>query len=163
MNIARKPTDEVDHHAGADGVEHEAGPEKGQMPRLEPSLQPLAPNADRVEAQGKGDGDGVPLALLTNPADTILFMDNNSQDNTWNGNATDVTAGTYYGNNSWGNDYANDQAAKDHNAFDKRHTGGGNIPWYDGHTSFKKTTMHPTGQYPNGSPSWWYVVKPSPE
>ena len=110
------------------------------------------------------DGEGVALAALDSPAETIYITDGRMQDNNWDGKYTDVPAGTYYGVN-WGGPAGCNwgcQAGPDHMNIDKRHTGGANVLWYDGHVKLIKTSMKLTGAYPTtpGSPYYWLVTKP---
>jgi len=107
------------------------------------------------------DGYGVSLAALTAPSETIYMTDGRMQDNNWDGSYTDVTPGTYYGDTwtteggcGWG------CSPPSHDNFDKRHTEGANILWYDGHVKWLRSSMKSTAKYPGGSPYYWYVVKP---
>ncbi len=107
------------------------------------------------------DAEPVTLSKLTAPSETIYITDGRLQDNLWDGNSTDVTPGTYYGDNwtagdscGWG------CSPPDHNNFDKRHADGANVLWYDGHVKWLRNSMKTTGKYPGGSPYYWYITKP---
>ncbi len=107
------------------------------------------------------DSAGASLASLTAPSETIYMTDGRMQDNNWDGSYTDVTPGTYYGDNwtteggcGWG------CSPPSHDNFDKRHTEGTNVLWYDGHVKWMRSSMKTTAKYPGGSPYYWYVVKP---
>ena len=109
----------------------------------------------------EGDGEGANLSVLSAPSETIYMTDARMQDNNWDGSYTDVTPGTYYGDKwtteggcGWG------CSPPSHDNFDKRHTEGANILWYDGHVKWLRSSMKSTGKYPGGSPYYWYVVKP---
>lgn len=111
-----------------------------------------------VGGPGLSDGTHPALATITNPADTIQMLDGQSRNGNyeltaWHSPNTDVPAGTYYGQ-TWpgpGNDAA----------VSARHTNGVNILWYDGHAKWAHNTMDITGTYPQGSPYYWYLVKPT--
>ena len=107
------------------------------------------------------DSYGANLASLTAPSETIYMTDGRMQDNNWDGSYTDVTPGTYYGDKwtteggcGWG------CSPPSHDNFDKRHTEGANVLWYDGHVKWMRSSMKSTGKYPGGSPYYWYVTKP---
>lgn len=110
----------------------------------------------------KGDDSlGASLASLTAPSETIYMTDARMQDNNWDGSYTDVTPGTYYGDVwtteggcGWG------CSPPSHDNFDKRHTEGANVLWYDGHVKWMRSSMKSTAKYPGGSPYYWYVIKP---
>ncbi len=108
------------------------------------------------------DGDGAPIAGVTVPADTILLTEGRYQDNNWTGGNVDVPAGTYYGD-KWAPSVDGWRTDPNRSNFNKLHTGGANILWYDGHAKFRQKSTRPTGLYPQGSPIDWYLVKPSPE
>jgi prepilin-type N-terminal cleavage/methylation domain-containing protein/prepilin-type processing-associated H-X9-DG protein len=111
------------------------------------------------------DADGAPSASVTSPAETILITEGRNQDNLWDGGSTDVPEGQFYGHN-WGPDKSADGwrgADPNRRNFDKRHTNGSNILWYDGHAKFRQKSTRPTSRYPQGSPIDWYLVKPTPE
>jgi len=107
------------------------------------------------------DSLGASLASLSAPSETIYMTDGRMQDNNWDGSYTDVTPGTYYGDVwtteggcGWG------CSPPSHDNFDKRHTDGANVLWYDGHVKWMRSSMKSTAKYPGGSPYYWYVVKP---
>ena len=108
---------------------------------------------------GVGDGNGVPLAAVTNPSDTILITEARGQDNTWYSDMVDSPGGTYYGD-SW-NKAGSWLSNGDHGNFDKRHTGGANVLWYDGHVKFLKSSLKRTQAFPGGSPYYWFLAKPA--
>jgi prepilin-type N-terminal cleavage/methylation domain-containing protein/prepilin-type processing-associated H-X9-DG protein len=101
------------------------------------------------------------LASVDAPATTLLLMDGRGNGgstygfiNIWRSDETDVR-GTFYGNFWNGNLTASVTPYKRHpngNGFD--------VAWYDGHVKSLRTTMSPTGQYPGGSPYYWYITKP---
>ena len=108
-----------------------------------------------------GDDQGASLAAISSPSDTIYITDGRLQDNNWDGSYTDVTPGTYYGDTwtteggcNWG------CSPPTHDNFDKRHSDGANVLWYDGHVKWLRSSMKTTGKYPGGSPYYWYIVKP---
>ena len=79
------------------------------------------------------------------------------QDNNWTGTYNDVPKGTYYGNN-WGGQPTCDWgcgAGIDHLNFDKRHNGGANVLWYDGHVKWLRSSLK------DGKPYYWYAAKPT--
>jgi len=107
------------------------------------------------------DSAGATLAAVTSPSETIYMTDARMQDNNWDGSYTDVTPGTYYGDKwtteggcGWG------CSPPSHDNFDKRHSEGANVLWYDGHVKWMKSSMKSTAKYPGGSPYYWYVNKP---
>lgn len=107
--------------------------------------------------ENDGDGNGVADGAVTNPSDTILLTDARGQDNTWYGGMIDSPGGTYYGSqfgkvSGW--------ATPATLNFDERHQGGANVAWYDGHVKYLKSSFKKTQEYPNGSPWYWYIVKP---
>ena len=107
------------------------------------------------------DSHPVTLASVTSPSETIYMTDGRLQDNLWDGNSTDVTPGMYYGDNWTTGDSCNwGCSPPDHNNFDKRHSGGANVLWYDGHVKWMRSSMKTTAKYPGGSPYYWYVNKP---
>jgi len=115
-----------------------------------------------IGVEGWDDSQSQALADITAPAETIMVTDAGSQDNNWTTEQTDVPKGTFYGAD-WGPNPSNAgwEGAPDHAAFDKRHNGGCNVLWYDGHVKYLKTSMKPTPQYPGGSPINWYIKKPA--
>ena len=108
------------------------------------------------------DSEGASLSAITAPSETIYITDARLQDNNWAGSYNDVTPGTYYGdtwtqegNCNWG------CSTPDHNNFDKRHSEGTNVLWYDGHVKWLKTSMKASSTTANGvSPYYWYAIKP---
>ena len=111
-----------------------------------------------VEA-GTGDWDSQSLSAVDSPADTIMMTDSNAQANMWAGEGTDVPAGTYYGD-TWGpagdTGWMNSgQSGQDHGYFDKRHNGGCNVLWYDGHVKWLRSSLK------DGKPYYWYIKKPA--
>ncbi|BCM88892.1 hypothetical protein IAD21_00734 [Abditibacteriota bacterium] len=108
------------------------------------------------------DWNGAPLALLPHVAQTILLTEGNvangGQDNTWTTQLTDIN-GSFYGQTWTGT--PDDTVAAGNKNMDHRHLDGGNILWYDGHVKWAKNTRMPTATYPEGSPYYWYLVKPA--
>ena len=102
-----------------------------------------------------GGGDGTPesLGYVQAPTETIMMLDNQSQDNVWDQSNTDVIPGTYY-TISWNGNQNNLTNGR-------RHTDGLNILFYDGHVKYQHNTMKTTPAYPNGSTYLWYLVKPT--
>jgi len=47
----------IEHQASAEGVKDQPQPKESRVPGLEPPLQALAPDADRVQDEGQVDGD----------------------------------------------------------------------------------------------------------
>ena len=124
--------------------------------------QAVSPGTGRATA-GVTDPDsfGVNLSTLSSPSETIYITDARLQDNLWDGNSTDVTPGTYYGDNWTAADACNwGCSAPYHNNFDKRHSDGANVLWYDGHVKWLRNSMKTTAKYPGGSPYYWYIIKP---
>jgi prepilin-type N-terminal cleavage/methylation domain-containing protein/prepilin-type processing-associated H-X9-DG protein len=120
------------------------------------------PGPNVLGSGGWGDGDAVKLAALTNPSETIYISDGRVQDNTWEGKLTDVPAGTYYGH-AWGGPRTDSwiqPQGLDHMNFDKRHTGGANVLFYDGHVKLLKSSLKQTQTYPAGGPYYWLITKP---
>jgi len=129
------------------------------------------PGAVGVPA-GKGDADGAPLALVSEPSQTILITegdaDNGGQDNTYDSRFTDIGPGScctvYYGGSTggggWGGN-ANPKVPSGSMNFDHRHTDGSNILWYDGHVKWARTSADVTPTYPGGGPYYWMLVKPA--
>lgn len=114
-----------------------------------------------VGVEGWDDSQSPALADITAPAETIMVTDAGAQDNNWAAEETDVPAGNFYGA-AWGPNAGNSwEGSPDHGNFDKRHNGGCNVLWYDGHVKYLKTSMKPTPQYPGGSPINWYIKKPA--
>ena len=105
----------------------------------------------------EGDGGGASLAAVTTTAETILLTDARGQDNTWYGGMVDSPGGTFYGSN-W--DKVSGWATPDTLNFDKRHTAGCNVAWYDGHVKYMKSSFKATQKYPQGSPWYWFINKP---
>ena len=125
-----------------------------------------------------GDAAQIPLSLVDAASETIMLSECNTkeatpwgQDNNWAAWQTDVTPATYYPGTS-------DQMVVDPNgqnggfggksggSSSTRHGGnvvggGSNYLFYDGHVKFMKTSMKTTGQYPGGSPYFWYLHKPA--
>ena len=130
------------------------------------------PNSVGVPAPGNDDSLGAPLALVTEPSQTILITegnpDNGGQDNTYDSAFTDIGPGNcctvYYagstGGGGWGGN-ANPNAPSGSKNFDHRHTGGSNILWYDGHVKWARTSADYTTTYPGGGPYYWMLVKPA--
>ena len=129
---------------------------------ISPNDGPVPDHAAIGTGGPKGDDSfGATLSSLTAPSETIYMTDGRMQDNNWDGSYTDVTPSTYYGDTwtteggcGWG------CSPPSHDNFDKRHTEGANILWYDGHVKWLRSSMKSTGKYPGGSPYYWYVVKP---
>ena len=123
------------------------------------------PSVDHIGVTTTNDADGVNLASISSPAETIYMTDARSQDNNWAGTFEDVPKGTYYGDN-WTTGAGNSScnwgcSPPDHNNFDKRHNGGANVLWYDGHVKWLKSSMKQSSTQPGGSsPYYWYVKKP---
>ena len=125
---------------------------------------------------GAGDDASAPLALITDPASTILITEGDAdggagQDNTYDSSLTDIGLGntgcpcaTYYpgaiGGGGWGGQPDTTKTNGNRN-FDHRHTGGSNILWYDGHVKWLRTTADSTATYPGGGPYYWMLVKPA--
>lgn len=108
---------------------------------------------------GSSDDNSQSLAAVGSPAETIMMTDSNAQANEWDGEGTDVPAGTYYGdtwgpsgNTGWMN---SNQPGQDHGYFDKRHNGGANVLWYDGHVKWMRSSLK------DGKPYYWYLTKPA--
>ncbi len=107
---------------------------------------------------GRGDGTGNPLSVISSPSETIMLTDGRSQDNIWNTDMVDSPGGTFYGA-TWNNG-GSWQSNGNHGDFDKRHADTCNVLWYDGHVKSLRSSFKPTAMYPGGSPYYWYAVKP---
>ena len=105
--------------------------------------------------QGTGDDNSQSLSAIDSPAETIMMTDSNSQANNWTGGFTDVPNGTFYGD-TWGPDTGRNWVSDpgNHGSFDKRHNGGANVLWYDGHVKWQRTSLK------DGKPYYWYLKKP---
>jgi prepilin-type N-terminal cleavage/methylation domain-containing protein/prepilin-type processing-associated H-X9-DG protein len=102
------------------------------------------------------DRQGAPLSSLSSPATTILLSEgnpdnpNNGQDNTYRRGLTD-----YNGTFPPGSTVGWDGNATTPANVDKRHTGGSNFLYYDGHVKWQRNSLDS-----NGYPCNWYLVKP---
>jgi prepilin-type N-terminal cleavage/methylation domain-containing protein/prepilin-type processing-associated H-X9-DG protein len=124
------------------------------------------------------DGTHVALGSITSPAETIQFIDEKQSPyqgwevNTWHTKDTDVK-GQFYGDNWQGIPPGQGGAPGDPNTGghaiqddyvtqgDPKHSGGTNFLWYDGHVKWMHNSLKVTAAYPQGSPYYWYVVKPA--
>ncbi|BDI33093.1 hypothetical protein CCAX7_51440 [Capsulimonas corticalis] len=104
-----------------------------------------------------------PEASIDQPSETILMLDgalgrdyqNNvfGNYNVWATFLTDIS-GNYYGVD-WGGGLTTSTAPV------LRHTGGGNILWYDGHVKWARNSRKVTPTYPQGGTYYWYAKKPA--
>ncbi len=106
-------------------------------------------------APNGGEAQGVPLSLITAPSDTIMIADGKYQDHLWADDMIDVTAGTYYGAAWRGPTSGGNYVDRRHGSLDSA-----NYLFYDGHVKSMRNSIKNTGMYPNGSPYYWYLVKP---
>jgi len=106
-----------------------------------------------------GDTSPIPLAIITDPSETVQFIDGNNTINIWATFFTDVPTGKYYGVN-WQKG-VNTGSPTSFGYVDKRHTDGFNIGWYDGHVKWMRSSVKVTQTYPQGSPYYWYLTKPA--
>ena len=117
-----------------------------------------------ISAINVGNNDDrakIKLAALTAPAETLLLMDGRGNGgsrygfiNVWRSDETDVK-GKFYGSDWNGDDKLSVTPYKRHPKGE-----GFEVLWYDGHVKYMRSTMKPTGQYPGGSPYYWYIQKP---
>jgi len=111
-------------------------------------------------ANNGGEADGVPVAVVSEPTETLMIMDGQGWDSSWANDMTDIPKGTFYGNN-W--DGTNPGNLPDCWVPNRRHGShdGFEALWYDGHVKYMRNTLKKTARYPGGGPYYWYVVKPS--
>ncbi len=104
-----------------------------------------------------GEANGVPLALLTSSAETIMICDGHGYDNLWPDDMIDVTKDTYYGQPFRGLVSNSGKWGVDHRHGDKDFV---NYLFYDGHVKSLHNSMKQTAKYPGGGTYYWYLVKP---
>jgi prepilin-type N-terminal cleavage/methylation domain-containing protein/prepilin-type processing-associated H-X9-DG protein len=106
-------------------------------------------------ATNGNDGQGIAMATLSAPADTIFVTDlrDGQEYNLWRDQNTDIPTGTYYGK-SWTFDV--NQMTIAANKW-SRHNDGINVLWFDGHVKYVKNTIAGGG---NQASWYWYTQKP---